>query len=178
MKNEALPSDTRYELPSLGVRPRDNLWIMSQMWVRGRFLFRPFLTTNLARRHRALRENAPPKREAFRREPSPKANPKVSADRRSPRRGRYGRCAQAGATRSPLPLAQSLSALARVIVVRANPVLAGLCRRVRHESAQARHENLYPLSSMARKCCRGFIERASRHEGLVDLNDLLLESQD
>ena len=73
-------------------------------------------------------------------------------------------------TRSPLPLAQSLSALARVIVVRANPVLAGLCRRARHESAQARHENLYPLSSMARKCCRGFIERACRHEGLVDQN--------
>ena len=76
----------------------------------------------------------------------------------------------ARSTRSPLPLAQSLPALARVIVVRVNPVLAGLCRRARHESAQARHENLYPLSSMARKRCRGFIERASRHEGLVDLN--------
>jgi hypothetical protein len=73
-------------------------------------------------------------------------------------------------TRSPLPLVQSLPALARVIVVRANPVPAGLCRRVRHESAQARHENLYPLSSMARKCLRGFIERASRREGLVDQN--------
>ena len=73
-------------------------------------------------------------------------------------------------TRSSLPLAQSLSALACAIVVRANPVLAGLCRRARHESAQARHENLYPLSSMARKCCRGFIERACRHEGLVDQN--------
>ena len=81
-------------------------------------------------------------------------------------------------TRSPLPLAQSLPALARVIVVRVNPVLAGLRRLARHESAQARHENLYHLSSMARKCCRGFIERASRREGLVDLNDLLLESQD
>ncbi len=73
-------------------------------------------------------------------------------------------------TRSPLPLVQSLTALARVIVVRVNPVLAGLCRRARHESAQARHENLYSLSSMARKCYRGFIERASRREGLVDQN--------
>ena len=34
----------------------------------------------------------------------------------------------------------------------------------------ARHENLYHLSSMARKCLRGFIERASWHEGLVDQN--------
>ena len=76
----------------------------------------------------------------------------------------------ARSTRSPLPLAQSLPALARVIVVRVNPVLAGLCRLARHESAQARHENLYHLSSMARKRCRGFIERASRREGLVDLN--------
>ena len=76
----------------------------------------------------------------------------------------------ARSTRSPLPLAQSLPALARVIVVRVNPVPAGLCRRARHESAQARHENLYRLSSMARKCYRGFIERDSRREGLVDLN--------
>ena len=33
-----------------------NKLIMSQMWVRGRFLFQPFLTTNRARRHRALRD--------------------------------------------------------------------------------------------------------------------------
>jgi hypothetical protein len=73
-------------------------------------------------------------------------------------------------TRSPLPLAKSLTALARAIVVRVTPVPAGLWRRARHENAQARHENLCPLSSMARKRCRGFIERASRREGLVDLN--------
>ena len=73
-------------------------------------------------------------------------------------------------TRSPLPLDQSLPALARVIADRVNPVPAGLCRRARHENAQARHENLYHLSSMARKRCRGFIERASRRGGLVDLN--------
>ena len=59
-------------------------------------------------------------------------------------------------------LASSLSA--------PTPVPAGLCRRARHESAQARHENLYRRSSIARKCYRGFIERASRREGLVDLN--------
>ena len=81
----------------------------------------------------------------------------------------------ARSARSPMPLAQSLPAWARVIVVRVNPVLAGLCRCARHESAQARHENLYHLSSMARKRCRGFIERASRRKRLVDLNasDLL-----
>ena len=82
-----------------GTCPPHKKTILSQMWVRGRFLFQPFLTTNRARRHRASRENAPQKREAFRREPSPKANPKGAQAGASSRPSRK----RASATRKPLP---------------------------------------------------------------------------
>ena len=100
------------------------------MWVRGRFLVLPFLTTNRARRHRALRDR------------------------------RVRRCRLPKACR--LWLASSSSA--------STPSLRGCVVAPVTKAPFGRHENLYRRSSIARKCYRGFIERASRREGLVDLN--------
>ena len=79
--------------------------------------------------------------------------------------------------RSPLPLAQSLSALARVIVVRVNPVPPGLCRCARHENAlRATRKPLpsvvdgtkmlarfYRQNQLTRRDCRSRRKRPARH---------------